>query len=299
MAFLIDPQELKPGLLLFRRADVQHRNWYCRIRVPGSDRYKTVSLRTADVTMAKEAAFDADADLRFRVKHDVPVFNRTFAQIAKMYADHQQARSEAGEITHHRWEVVESIIRAQINRYVGAKQIAHVSHDDFLGYPLWRRQNGLGRGGRPVSDATIRYEMSIFRSVIVFAAGKRFVPESHVYKGKLPLAKLKASVMEIAGGLVPKSGHNLIILFDQLLRARADLGHTDDDAHADHVRDTIRRVQMLDPFADRFRYPTSKSGAPFEGIAVDYDALFQAYWLITTWCEGATLEVEENRRLTL
>jgi integrase len=191
MAFLIDPQELKHGLILFRRADVQHRNWYCRIKVPGSDRYKTVSLRTADVTTAKEAAFDADADLRFRVKHDVPVFNRTFAQIAKMYADHQQARSKAGEITHHRWEVVESIIRAQINRYVGAKQIAHVSHDDFLGYPLWRRQNGLGRGGRPVSDATIRYEMSIFRSVVAFAVGKRFVPESHVYKGKLPLAKVR------------------------------------------------------------------------------------------------------------
>ncbi len=191
MAFLIDPQELKPGLILFRRADVQHRNWYCRIKVPGSDRYKTVSLRIADVTAAKEAAFDAQADLRFRVKHDVPVFDRTFAQIARMYADHQRARSEAGEITHHRWEVVESIIRAQINRYVGAKQIAHVSHDDFLGYPLWRRQNGLGRGGRPVSDATIRYEMSIFRSVIAFAVGKRFVPESHVYKGKLPLAKVR------------------------------------------------------------------------------------------------------------
>ncbi|WP_333611588.1 AAA family ATPase [Brevundimonas bullata] len=62
MAFLIDPQELKPGLILFRRADVQHRNWYCRIKVPGSDRYKTVSLRTADVTSAREAAFDADAD---------------------------------------------------------------------------------------------------------------------------------------------------------------------------------------------------------------------------------------------
>lgn len=75
MAFLIDPQELKPGLILFRRADVQHRDSYCRIKVPGSDRYKTVSLRTADVTTAREAAFDAHADLRFRVKHDVPVFN--------------------------------------------------------------------------------------------------------------------------------------------------------------------------------------------------------------------------------
>jgi integrase len=191
MTFLIDAQTLKPGLILFRRADVKHRNWYCRIRVPRSDRYKTVSLKTADVQSATELAFDADADLRFRVKHGVPVFNRSFAQVAKAYAEHQKARSEAGEISHHRWEVVESIIRAQLNRYVGPKQIAHVSHDDFLGYPLWRRQNGEGRGGRKVSDATIRYEMAIFRSVVGFAVAKRWVPESHLFKGRLPLAKVR------------------------------------------------------------------------------------------------------------
>jgi integrase len=51
--FLIDSQELKPGLILFRREDVQHRNWYCHIKAPCSDRYKTVSLRTADTTTAR------------------------------------------------------------------------------------------------------------------------------------------------------------------------------------------------------------------------------------------------------
>lgn len=34
MTFLTDKEELKPGLVIFRRADVQHRNWYCRIKVP-------------------------------------------------------------------------------------------------------------------------------------------------------------------------------------------------------------------------------------------------------------------------
>ena len=28
----VDTQELKPGLVIFRRADVQHRNWYCRVK---------------------------------------------------------------------------------------------------------------------------------------------------------------------------------------------------------------------------------------------------------------------------
>ena len=57
MAFLIDVQELKPGLIIFRRTDVKHRNWYCRIRIPKEDAatpeiianpYKTISLGTPD-----------------------------------------------------------------------------------------------------------------------------------------------------------------------------------------------------------------------------------------------------------
>ena len=32
MAFMVDAQELKPGLVIFRRADVKHRRWYCRVK---------------------------------------------------------------------------------------------------------------------------------------------------------------------------------------------------------------------------------------------------------------------------
>ena len=56
MSFLIDPEELKTGLIIFRRADVKHRNWYCRIKLLGSDRYKTVSLKTPDIGTARERA---------------------------------------------------------------------------------------------------------------------------------------------------------------------------------------------------------------------------------------------------
>ena len=34
MVFMLDKQELKPGLVIFRRKDVKHRNWYCRIQLP-------------------------------------------------------------------------------------------------------------------------------------------------------------------------------------------------------------------------------------------------------------------------
>ena len=227
MTFVMDAQELKPGLIIFRRGDVQHRNWYCRVKLPKTDRYKTISLKTADVGSAKERAFDEDADLRFRIKHDVPVFNRPFSQIARDYAALQKERSLAGEITHHRWEVVDSIIHTQLNRYVGSVQITLVGQDRWAGYPLWRRQDvrrrkqeederqahedqsegrakarvrdeaPKDRKGRArtvkgeVSDATIRYEMSIFRSIMAYAAAKKFINESQIFKGKLPLAKVR------------------------------------------------------------------------------------------------------------
>ena len=103
MAFLLDAQELKTGLVIFRRADVKHRNWYCRIKLPKADRYKTVCLKTADIDAARERAFDQDADLRFRIKHDVPIFNRPFSQIAKGFVDLQKERAEAGQIAPARW----------------------------------------------------------------------------------------------------------------------------------------------------------------------------------------------------
>src|SRR5258707_14933481 len=105
MAFLVDTQELQPGLVIFRRADVKHRNWYCRIKLPKEDRYKTVSLKTPDIDAAREKAFDQDADVRFRIKHEVPIFNRPFSQIAKDYVELQKLRVEAGQIARHRVRV--------------------------------------------------------------------------------------------------------------------------------------------------------------------------------------------------
>jgi len=216
MAFLIDTQELKPGLVIFRRADVKHKKWYCRIKLPNGDRYKSVSLKTADIDAARERAFDHDADLRFRIKHDVPIFNRPFSQISKDYADFQKERFEAGQIARKRWENVDSVIRAQLNPYVGSVQINLIGPDRWKSYPIWRQKTWreererriaewekARREGNPqkdredphelsqyVSDATIRYEMAIFRSIMAYAAGKKYINESQVFKEKIVLAKV-------------------------------------------------------------------------------------------------------------
>lgn len=90
MAFVVDKEVLKAGLIIFRRGDVAHRNFYCRIKLPKADRYKTIALDTDDVATARERAIDKDAEIRVLIKHDHPVFNRSFRKLAEEYLAVQQ-----------------------------------------------------------------------------------------------------------------------------------------------------------------------------------------------------------------
>lgn len=191
MTFIVDAQELKPGLIIFRRGDVRHRRWYCRLKVPKEDRYKTISLKTTDATEAKDRAYDHDAELRFKVKHEMPVFNRSFAQVAQEYSDKQKDRADVGQVTRHRWRVVDSHIRTQLNPFLGKSQISLIAQDRWQEYPIWRQKNGEGRSGGRVSDGTIRSEMATLKAIMAYAAGKHYIREHQVFKGKLPLSKVR------------------------------------------------------------------------------------------------------------
>ena len=103
---------------------------------------------------------------------------------------------------------------------------------------------------------------------------------------------IKSAIFYIDGKIGIKSGHDVESLFDQLLKIRSRWGYHDDDDLALSVKSTIALVQSFDPFADRFRYPTDNGGKPYVGIALDLDELFEAHWIITTWCEGAVLELK-------
>jgi integrase len=119
VSFLVDVQELKTGLVIFRRADVKHRNWYCRVKVPKENRYKTISLKTSDINQARDMAFDHDADIRFRVKHEVPIFEKSFAEVATEYSEFHKGVATSGQITMNRWKIVDSYIRLHLVPYMG------------------------------------------------------------------------------------------------------------------------------------------------------------------------------------
>jgi integrase len=214
--YLADVQQLKPGLIIFRRGDVQHRNWYCRVKVPSANRYKTISLKTSDINEAKDKAFDHDADIRFRVRHQVPVFDKSFAEVAKEYSDFQKRVAEIGQITMKRWQTVEQHIRLHLIPYMGNIQITSVAQDKWTEYPFWRKQNNAPKAPKkahplhkrpkagatpqiqdkeaeakekkpePAKNGTIRQEMTTFRAVMKYAADKHYIREQQVPKGDLP-----------------------------------------------------------------------------------------------------------------
>lgn len=190
MGFILDKEQVKKGLIIFRRGDVAHDEFYCRVRIKNEDRYKTISLHTSDRQTARDLALEADSDIRNRLKYDVPVFNRTFAQVAEEYAKTQQRRANVGEVSQARARNVQNKIDGPLKAYVGSTQIHLIGQDRWAEYPLWRRENGLGRRNGVISDATIRIEMSIFAAIMRYAISKKYVPASNRFEG---MPKLKSA----------------------------------------------------------------------------------------------------------
>ena len=102
---------------------------------------------------------------------------------------------------------------------------------------------------------------------------------------------IKAAILDIAGVIEGRPGHNLEKLFNLLLKVCAAHGLDGDDELTESVRTMVRFAQSFDPSADRFRYPEGRGGTSYPAITVDFDELYQAHWIISTWCEGAAMEI--------
>ncbi|WP_089838108.1 hypothetical protein [Granulicella pectinivorans] len=118
------------------------------MKMPKADRYKTVSLKTTDREAARERAFDQDADVRFRIQHDVPVFNRPFRDVAREYLLTQEARAKRGEISSARPKKLRAVIESTLDRYAASTQIHLIGDERWGGYPAWRRETGATASGK-------------------------------------------------------------------------------------------------------------------------------------------------------
>ena len=189
---MLNKQELKPGLVIFQRSDVKHKDWHCRMKVPGQDRYKLFSLKTTDQHAARTEAFKQETRMHIKIEEGVPIFDKPFSAVAREYSDFQKQRVGAHEITPKRWSVEDGYINKQLIPYCGNDQITLVGEASWKGYPLWRKSTGKGRGiDKRVSDWTIRAEMTALRAIMLFAADKKYIPDGNTRKFNLRPLKLR------------------------------------------------------------------------------------------------------------
>jgi hypothetical protein len=125
-----------------------------------------------------------------RVKHDVPLFNRPFSQVAEDYAQAEQRRANAGGVSQARAMNIQNKVDGPLNAYFGSTQVHLVSQERWSEYPLWRRENGVGRRNGTINDLIIRIEMSIFAAIMNYLGIMHYVPASHRFEG---MTKLKSN----------------------------------------------------------------------------------------------------------
>jgi len=124
-------------------------------------------------------------------------------------------------------------------------------------------------------------------------SGLLTMPLLSLWRQSIELA-LKSAIIEIVGSIENNPTHNLQKLFMMLKKVSTEKGLNQNDDLTRNVEAMIKEVQSFDRYADRFRYPTGRKNTPYEGIKVDLDDLFQAHWIIVTWCEGTVVELREE-----
>ena len=93
------------------------------------------------------------------------------------------------------------------------------------------------------------------------------------------------------------TGHDLESLFSELIDIWKKENYQEDEKIVIYLKDIIKEVQRFDKGADRFRYPKNRNGDPYADTDVDLEQLYQTHWIITGWCQGAEIEVEQRRAI--
>lgn len=101
---------------------------------------------------------------------------------------------------------------------------------------------------------------------------------------------IKSAIVEYArsAGETPSiAAHGLIHLWKELQRQISRAGYNVDDEWTLYCTKLIDHLHSVDPDGERFRYPTSRTGAPFALTHVELRELAVAHWRIAMNCDGS------------
>jgi hypothetical protein len=107
--------ELWGGYPAWRRANGAGRHKRNGVREVSDDMAQAFADNEAERrTKVQQTRRIKDADIRFRIKHDVPVFNHPFREVGREYLQTQEERAKCGEISAARPKKVRAIIEGAL-----------------------------------------------------------------------------------------------------------------------------------------------------------------------------------------
>ena len=104
------------------------------------------------------------------------------------------------------------------------------------------------------------------------------------------------TAIEIISESTPPIGHDLKKLWEELIEALPKLVDLSvDGMYSKYVKVLIQVLDVYDKKGTRFRYPIGKNHMSNPSTVTDLEELYQAYLLITRFCDAVCTQVEVER----
>lgn len=137
--FHISPVELFEGEVKVFRVLASGDYWQCRIKVPGESQYFRRSLKTKNLTEAKDRAKDLFLEVLGKKRAGEAIFEQPADQLIKEYIENEYRSVEFGEKKESRVKTIISQLKHYQN-FIGEKKISTIDPEEFRSYLAYRRK---------------------------------------------------------------------------------------------------------------------------------------------------------------
>jgi len=140
-----DLEELIPQKCwVFKWAKRRSPYWYCRIYT-GGRKYAHRSLKTEDLKIAKEKAYEVFAEVITQVKTTGSASPKTIRNLCERWIKRQEDRNAGGNLSttlYRAHRFLFSVYVPHYAEYKGWKLVKDIPHDGWIEYRKWRMQEG-------------------------------------------------------------------------------------------------------------------------------------------------------------
>jgi len=136
--FHITPTEMFEGDVKIFRTLASGDYWQCRIKVPNEQQYFRRSLKTKNLTEAKDKAKELYLDVLAKKRSGEAIFEQTPDQLVSLYLENELRSVEFGEKKLSRVKTIESQLKHFLN-FVSNRKLSSIQTDEFRGYLAYRR----------------------------------------------------------------------------------------------------------------------------------------------------------------